>query len=174
MSPSLPDSPCRPLCVPLRSPFFKMHIRLSKRLKKGIRQSVGGGVFQSVHSLCLGSLGCGWRDALFIADRRRGAQLLCRNSSLAKKGGICLCRRLPCRPTVFCLLTRSVGRFSVAQINARRNMNGSELIFLSGVPLGGPKNIPSLIDVFNLLVSPVDTSEIDYGRSNARLCRFSP
>ena len=91
-----------------------------------------------------------------------------------KKGGICLCRRLPCRPTIFCLLTRSVGRFSVAQINARRNMNGSELIFLSGVPLGGPKNIPSLIDVFNLLVSPVDTSEIDYGRSNARLCRFSP
>ena len=91
-----------------------------------------------------------------------------------KKGGICLCRRLPCRPTVFCLLTRSVGRFSVAQINARRNMNGSELIFLSGVPLGGPKNIPSLIDVFNLLVSPVDTSETDYGRSNARLCRFSP
>ena len=32
-----------------RSPFFKMHIRLSKRLKKGIRRR---GVFQSVHSLC--------------------------------------------------------------------------------------------------------------------------
>ena len=142
MSPSLPDSPCRPLCVPLRSPFFKMHIRLSKRLKKGIRRSAVACSNQCIHCVWARSRSGLGNTTLFIADRRRGAQLLCRNSSLAKKGGICLCRRLPCRPTVFCLLTRSVGRFSVAQINARRNMNGSELIFLSGVPLGGPKKHP--------------------------------
>ena len=137
--------------------------------------AVGGGVFQSVHSLCLGSLalGAGGYHVIHCRSATRCTTVVPKLVS-RKKGGICLCRRLPCRPTVFCLLTRSVGRFSVAQINARRNMNGSELIFLSGVPLGGPKNIPSLIDVFNLLVSPVDTSEIDYGRSNARLCRFSP
>ena len=60
---------------PLRAPFFKMHIRLSKRLKKGIRRRVPISAFIVLRQ----------GDTLFIVDRRRGAQLLCRNSLLGKK-----------------------------------------------------------------------------------------
>lgn len=105
-----------------RSPFFKMHIRLSKRLKKGIRRR---GVFQSVHSLCWG---WGIRYSLSIDEVHN----CCAETRPTEKRWH-LSLSPPLVPLyIVCIAApnaRHSARTAVALINDGRNMNGSELIF---------------------------------------------